>query len=144
MIKMLLIGHLGKDAEVNNVNGKSVINFNVAHSENYTDRNGAKTTKTTWVQCAYWTDKTGIVPYLKKGGQVFVEGQPEVNTWQDNQGKTQATQKLRVSSIQLLGAKKEGEAGVSSPASTATTYGGGNAQPSVTDTNGLPIDDLPF
>ena len=32
MLKTQAIGHLGNDAVVNNVNGKNVINFNVAHS----------------------------------------------------------------------------------------------------------------
>ena len=37
MIKLQVIGNLGKDAVVNNVNGKSVINFNVAHTERFKD-----------------------------------------------------------------------------------------------------------
>ena len=40
MIKMQVIGHLGQDATVNNVNGKSVINFSVAHSEKYKNKDG--------------------------------------------------------------------------------------------------------
>lgn len=144
MIKMLAIGHLGKDAEVNNVNGKNVINFNVAHSESYTDRQGSKVTKTVWVQCAYWTDKTAIAPYLKKGTQVYVEGQPEVRAWKDNAGKEQASQILRVGTIQLLGSKKEGDN--STPAATGNTSqapaSGGGFQP--VDMPGEPVDDLPF
>ena len=132
---MLVIGHLGKDADVNNVNGKSVINFNVAHSENYTDRNGAKTTKTTWVQCAYWTDKTAIAPYLKKGTQVYVEGAPEVKLWTDNAGKANANQTLRVATIQLLGSKKEGDNNTGSVQAPSTP-----SEPA----GFVPVDDLPF
>ncbi|MBD0352663.1 MAG: single-stranded DNA-binding protein, partial [Flavisolibacter sp.] len=40
MIKMQVIGNLGKDCVVNNVNGKSVINFTVAHTEKYKDSQG--------------------------------------------------------------------------------------------------------
>ena len=40
MIKLQVIGNLGKDALVNNVNGKTVINFNVAHTERYKDAQG--------------------------------------------------------------------------------------------------------
>jgi len=45
MIKLQVIGNLGKDAVVNNVNGKSVINFNVAHTENTRMRKGYKKTE---------------------------------------------------------------------------------------------------
>ena len=78
MIKMQVIGNLGKDCVVNTVNGKNVINFTVAHSEKYKDSQGNNQEKTTWVDCAYWTDRTAISPYLTKGKQVFVEGTPEV------------------------------------------------------------------
>ena len=66
MIKLQLIGNIGKDAIVNNVNGKNVINFNVAHTERFKDAQGNQKDKTVWVDCAYWTDKTAVAPYLKK------------------------------------------------------------------------------
>ncbi|HTG57496.1 MAG TPA: single-stranded DNA-binding protein, partial [Niabella sp.] len=78
MIKMQVIGRLGKDCLVNNVNGRNVINFTVAHSERFKDSQGNQQEKTVWVDCAYWTERTAVAPYLVKGTQVFVEGQPEV------------------------------------------------------------------
>jgi single-strand DNA-binding protein len=102
MIKMQVIGHLGKDAVTNTVNGKSVINFSVAHTEKFTS-NGEQKEKTIWVDCAYWTDRTAIAPYLKKGTQVYVEGTPEVKTFAKNDGSTGAVQSLRVFTVQLLG-----------------------------------------
>ena len=38
MIKMQIIGHLGQDSQVNDVNGKKVINFSVAHSEKFKNK----------------------------------------------------------------------------------------------------------
>lgn len=101
MIKLQCIGHIGKDATTNVVNGKNVINFSVAHTEKFT-QNGEKKEKTTWVDAAYWTDKTAIAPYLKKGTQVYIEGQPEIRTWENN-GKSGASLTVRVMSVQLLG-----------------------------------------
>lgn len=66
MIKLQIIGHLGKDCVVNNVSGKNVINFNVAHAEKYKDAQGAQKDKTIWVECAYWTERIGIAPFFKK------------------------------------------------------------------------------
>lgn len=107
MIKLMVIGNLGKDCIVNTVNGKNVINFSVAHTEKFKDSSGAQREKTTWVECAYWTDRTGIAPYLKKGQQVYAEGTPEVRTYQTNDGKSGASLSLRVLSVQLLGSRGE-------------------------------------
>ena len=71
MLKLQTIGHLGKDCTTNVVNGKNVINFSVAHSEKYKDSAGVQKEKTLWVECAYWTERAAIAPYLKKGQQVY-------------------------------------------------------------------------
>ena len=107
MIKLMVIGNLGKDCIVNTVNGKNVINFSIAHTEKFKDSTGAQREKTTWVECAYWTDRTGIAPYLKKGQQVYAEGTPEVRTYQTNDGKSGASLSLRVQTVQLVGGRSE-------------------------------------
>lgn len=106
MIKLQVIGHLGKDALVNTVNSKTVINFNVAHTEKFTS-NGEKKERTTWVNCAYWTDKTAVAPYLKKGVQVYVEGTPDVRQWESNNGSGVSLE-CRVVNVQLLGGGQPG------------------------------------
>ncbi|MEY3433069.1 MAG: hypothetical protein RL131_1005 [Bacteroidota bacterium] len=119
MIKLQVIGHLGKDCTTNVVNGKNVINFSVAHSERYKDASGSQKEKTTWVECAYWTDRTAIAPYLKKGQLVFAEGTPDVRSYTKNDGTPGTSLTLRVLSVQLLGGSKgEGgaDAGADSPA----------------------------
>ena len=105
MIKMQVIGNLGKDCVVNTVNGKNVINFTVAHTEKYKDSQGNNQEKTTWVDCAYWTDRTAVAPYLQKGTQVFVEGTPEVRSFTRNDGTAGASLSMRVREVQLLGRK---------------------------------------
>ncbi len=105
MLKMQVIGNLGKDCVVNTVNGKNVINFTVAHTEKYKDSQGTNQEKTTWVDCAYWTDRTAIAPYLLKGTQVFAEGNPEVRSFTRNDGTAGASLSMRVREVQLLGRK---------------------------------------
>jgi single-strand DNA-binding protein len=103
MLKIQLIGRLGQDSIVNDVNGKKVVNFSVAHTEKYKNNQGGEVNKTTWVSCAYWTDKLNIANYLKKGTSVYVEGKPEVKTYTDkNSGNILPQLSMRVSSIQLL------------------------------------------
>jgi single-strand DNA-binding protein len=141
MIKMQVIGHLGKDCVVNTVNGKNVINFTVAHTEKYRDSQGNNQEKTTWVDCAYWTDRTALSPYLTKGKQVFVEGTPEVRSFTRQDGTGGASLSLRVREVQLLGGKGEG---ASAPAySGASSSSSGGHVPSANEIT-EPIDDLPF
>ncbi len=145
MIKMQIIGNLGKDCVVNTVNGKNVINFTVAHTEKYKDSQGNQQEKTTWVDCAWWTDRTAIAQYLMKGKQVFVEGQPEARSFQRNDGTPGASLSLRVREVQLLGGRGDSGGGLSSvPASsTHTTVAASSNIPSPSDIT-EPIDDLPF
>jgi single-strand DNA-binding protein len=147
MIKLQVIGNLGKDAIVNNVNGKNVINFTVAHTERFKDAQGNQKDKTTWVDCAYWTDRTAVAPYLKKGTQVFVEGQPDVRTYTTTDGRNGATLSLRVASVQLLGSKS-GDGGSSNENGgnnyqSAPAYSQPSAAPSANEIT-EPLDDLPF
>ena len=145
MIKMQVIGHLGKDCVVNTVNGKNVINFTVAHTEKYKDSQGVQQEKTTWVDCAYWTDRTAIAPYLMKGQLVFAEGQPEARSFQRNDGTPGSSLSLRVRDIQLLGGRKDNSIGGSyqQPANASSAMAGSSQTPSPSDIT-EPVDDLPF
>jgi len=137
MIKLQIIGNLGKDCVVNTVNGKNVINFTVAHTEKYKDSQGNNQEKTTWVDCAYWTDRTAISPYLTKGKQVFVEGQPEVRTFTRQDGTGGASLSLRVREVQLLGGRGEG---ATAPAASSSSAVSVSSPAEVSE----PVDDLPF
>lgn len=146
MIKLQVIGNLGKDCITNTVNGKNVINFNVAHTEKFKDSQGNQKDKTIWVDCAYWTDRTGIAPYLKKGTQVFVEGTPEVRTYAKNDGTTGASLTLRVQSVQLLGSRQSQDYAGSGMAEPNTQQAAPSAPRNIPAPNDItePIDDLPF
>jgi len=110
MIKLMVIGHLGKDAEVREVNGKKVIAFSVAHSEKYRDSQGNQQSRTTWVRCSYWNDNTNIVPYLRTGTQIFVEGTPSVDAYMSStQNQPAASLDLRVLRVELLGGNTSSE-----------------------------------
>jgi single-strand DNA-binding protein len=105
MIKLQVIGNLGRDCVVNNVSGRNVMNFSVAHSEKFKDGQGNLQERTIWVDCAYWSDRTAIAPYLKKGTTVFVEGQPSVEMYTTNQGTQGVKMRLNVRDIQLVGGR---------------------------------------
>lgn len=103
MIKLQIVGNLGKDCIVKEVNGKNVINFSVAHTERFKDSMGTQKERTTWVECAYWTDKTAISQYLVKGKMVYAEGAPEADAYLNKEGQAASTLRMRVQNIQLFG-----------------------------------------
>ncbi|HEY0355904.1 MAG TPA: single-stranded DNA-binding protein [Flavisolibacter sp.] len=139
---MQVIGNLGKDCTVNQVNGKNVINFTVAHTEKYRDSQGNNQEKTTWVDCAYWTARTALAPYLQKGKQVFVEGTPEVRSFTRQDGTAGASLSLRVREVQLLGGKADNTGGGSSFSAETPSYN--RQETSSPVMNDQVSDDLPF
>ncbi len=142
MIKLQVIGNLGKDCIVKEINGKNVINFSVAHSERFKDAQGNQKERTTWVECAYWTDKTAVAQYLTKGRTVFAEGSPEADPYTNKEGQAAATLRMRVQTVQLLGGNSaEGQGANSGNVSHANTVA-----PVVRTApeNVAAADDLPF
>ena len=103
MIKLQIVGNLGKDCITKEVNGKNVINFSVAHTERYKDAQGNPKERTTWVECAYWTDRTAVAQYLTKGKMVYAEGSPDADAYTNKEGVAAATLRMRVLNLQLLG-----------------------------------------
>ena len=85
--KVLLIGRLGNDPEVKQmVNGKSVARLSIATSNTWKDKNtGEKKEKTEWHRVVIFNE--GLVKvvqqYVKKGSQVYIEGQLTTRKWKD-------------------------------------------------------------
>ncbi len=89
--KVLLIGRLGNDPEIKQMqNGKNVARLSVATSESWKDKNtGEKKEKTEWHRVVIFNE--GLVnvvqKYLKKGAQVYIEGQLNTNKYTDSNGQ---------------------------------------------------------
>ena len=85
--KVQLIGRLGADPEIKQmVNGKSVARFSIATSQTWKDKSsGEKKEKTEWHRIVVFNE--GLVnvvqQYLKKGAQIYVEGQLSTRKWKD-------------------------------------------------------------
>ena len=149
MIKLQIIGNLGADCIQKEINGKTVINFNVAHSEKYKDAQGNPKERTTWVNCAYWTDRTAVAQYLTKGRTVYAEGSPEAEAYTNKEGQPASTLRMRVQTVQLLGGNTElqGNTGNNYNQGNVTNAGSSTApvvksQPALQN---APVeDDLPF
>lgn len=104
MLTIEVIGNLGNDAEIKNINGKEVVSFNVAHSEKY---NGQE--NTTWVSVLWYGNGGNLVQYLKKGAKVFVRGRLSVNIYQTRDGRWNAGVNLTATEINLCGGKNDND-----------------------------------
>ena len=115
--KVLLIGRLGADPEIKQmVNGKSVARLSLATSQTWKDKNtGEKKEKTEWHRIVVFNE--GLVnvvkQYLKKGAQIYVEGQLSTRKWKDEQsGQDKYTTEILIqgynSSLTMLGGSSGG------------------------------------
>ena len=118
--KVLLIGRLGADPEVKQmVNGKSVARLSLATSQSWKDKNtGEKKEKTEWHRVVVFNE--GLVnvvqQYLKKGAQVYVEGQLSTRKWKDEQsGQDKYSTEILIqgynSSLTMLGGGNQNNIG---------------------------------
>ncbi|MCQ2131578.1 MAG: single-stranded DNA-binding protein [Bacteroidales bacterium] len=109
--KVMLIGHVGKDAEVRYFRSSNpadtdamVAHFTVATNER--NRDGSETTEwhniTAWRASAQFAEK-----YIRKGVQVYIEGRLHTNVWTDQNGVSHSSAEIFTESIQLLGRKED-------------------------------------
>ena len=78
------IGNLGRDPEVKTLSsGARVVNFSLAVSERWKDKNGERQEKTTWVPIVIWNEGLGRVAesYLRKGSKVYVSGALQIRKY---------------------------------------------------------------
>lgn len=149
MLELTIIGNLGKDAELRDINGRPAMTFSVAHSEKGSD--GQE--RTTWVSCIR-NIKDGnntLLKYLKKGTRVYVRGKVYTKIYNDT-----ATLNCNVTYIELLGSSQQQAAhqptqyGTPNPAPTPQTYdpgypyGGRPAYPPTGQTSAFPPDQPPY
>lgn len=151
--KIFLIGNLGGDAETRNAGDAQVASFSVATTERWKDRDGNAQEATEWHRCEFW-NPGGVLPYLVKGQQVFVEGTLRTEKYKDKDGVDRTAVKVRVLSLQLVGGRdvqQEGDAprrpqrqsAHAGPAPRARAAASAPA-PAPPTGSGDPEDDLPF
>ena len=110
--KVLLIGRLGNDPEIKQMtNGKSVARLSVATSETWKDKNsGERKEKTEWHRVVIFNEGlVGVVQqYLKKGSQVYIEGQIQTTKYTDSNGQEKYSTQIILqgynSTLTMLGA----------------------------------------
>ena len=106
VLNLQILGNIGQDATVNEVNGRFCINFSIAHNRKWTDADGVERKSTTWVNCGFWKDKrekTEVAKYLKAGTIVLVDGTPEVRQYKNKDGQMISSLQCNVTNLNLAG-----------------------------------------
>lgn len=116
--KVILIGNLGKDPEARSMNnGGEVVNFTIATSERWNDRDGNRQEKTEWHNVVIFNENLGKIAkqYLRKGSSVYVEGQLQTRKWTDKDGNDRYTTEVVLQrfrgELTLLGGREGGGGG---------------------------------
>ncbi len=114
--KVILIGNLGNDPEIRYMpSGGAVANITIATSESWRDKaTGEQREKTEWHRVALFGKLAEVAgEYLRKGSQVYIEGQLQTRKWQNQQGQDQYTTEVVVQGfngvMQMLGGRNGGQ-----------------------------------
>jgi single-strand DNA-binding protein len=107
--KVILIGNVGTDPEVRNLEGGNVkAKFRLATTENHRDKDGTRIEHTEWHNIIAWKGLAEIVgKYIKKGSQVYIEGKLRTRQWEDKDGNKKQTTEIVAETITLLGLRKD-------------------------------------
>ena len=121
--KVILVGNLGSDPEIRYTgSGTAVCNFSLATSESYKDRDGNQVENTEWHRIVAWARLAEICgEYLKKGRQVYIEGQLQTRQWEDKDGNTKYTTEIKAREMQMLGGRDDNDGGGGGGGSRSTS-----------------------
>ena len=130
--KVTLVGNVGKDPELKYTqSGAAVVNFSVATTERYKDKQGEQQETTEWHNVTAWRQLAEICgKYLHKGKQVYIEGKITTRSYDDRDGNKKYITEIVASEMKMLGGKGD------SAAKPQDTGGGGQTF--------NPDEDIPF
>ena len=134
--KVFLNGNVGNDPEVHTFeDGSKAVQFSLATSEQWKDKNGEKKEATEWHKCVAYKGLAGIIEeYVKKGDKIDIEGKLKTRSYGEDDNKKYITE-IIVRDVILLGGRSNESTGIGDNVKTKTSS-------SVTAPQ--PDDDLPF
>ena len=137
--KVIVVGNLGQDPETRYMpSGSAVTNLRVATNESWKDKQtGEQKDRTEWHSVAMFGRLAEIAAeYLRKGSQVYIEGNLRTRKWQDKDGNDRYTTEIIADEMQMLGGRSGGGAAAMSDSPPASAP----PKPSGDDFD----DDIPF
>jgi single-strand DNA-binding protein len=140
--RVMLIGNLGKDPDVQYLEGNiGVAKFSLATTETYKDKGGRLVSQTEWHTVVLWRGLADLAQkYLHKGSLVYIEGRLRTRSWEDKEGNKKFATEVVGDNLIML--DKRGEANMNFHNTQNEGMDGlSNAEmPPITE----PREDLPF
>ncbi|MBP3545752.1 MAG: single-stranded DNA-binding protein [Alphaproteobacteria bacterium] len=145
--KVILVGNLGDDPRVNTTqNGSKVVNLSVATTDTWKDKvSGERKDRTEWHRVVIFNSQLADVAerFLRKGSKVYIEGQLQTRSWDDNNGQKRYTTEVVLQNytgtLVMLDGRGEG-ASSGGDVFSASASNGWDSAPAT-----APIDDdIPF
>ena len=108
--KVILVGNLGRDPEMRYLpSGEAVANLAVATTDKYKDKSGQMVEATEWHRVSFFGRTAEVCgQYLKKGGQVYIEGSIRTRKYTDKEGIEKYATEIRGDRMQMLGGRSGG------------------------------------
>lgn len=148
--KVILVGNLGQDPRISNTqSGTKIVSFSVATSESWKDKaTGERRDRTEWHNVVIFNSGLAETAerYLRKGSKVYIEGQLQTRSWDDQNGQKRYTTEVVLQNFNSTLVMLDGR-GDSAPAGSADIYdssaaSGWDNTPSADA--GVVDDDIPF
>lgn len=117
--KVTLLGNLGADPEIRySQDGKAIATLRLATSKKWKDKNTGKPVEhTEWHRCKAFGRTAEIAgEYLKKGRQVYIEGELRTEKYTDKDGVERYSTDIIIQDLKLLGSRGGDSDGASAPA----------------------------
>lgn len=108
--KVILIGNLGEDPQINQMNnqGDLAANMTLATTETWKDQQGAPQERTEWHRVkAYRGLATLAQQYLCKGSKIFIEGKLQTRKYKDQSGQDQFITEIVIDNMEMLGGRRK-------------------------------------
>ena len=147
--KITLVGNVGQDPTIKDVNGKKVANVSIAVSAKFGGEE-----RTDWYRIDLWERLADVTAqYVKKGSQIMVEGRLNPRPFTDTSGVQRISLDVRASDLVLLGSRADGMSGAPSGGGNYANNTGGSTMAAAEPQMSKPLppiaagpddDDLPF
>ncbi len=137
--RVVLIGHMTRDAEVKAVGDTSVAGFSIAYNRKWKSKGGEKKEKVAFIDCKAW-GLTGdnIAKWVKKGDPILVEGILDQENWEAKDGGKRSRLIVQVDRFEFMGGKKSGGGGDDTDARAVAAARGDSGPPASNE------DECPF
>lgn len=109
MNKIMLIGNLGRDPEMNYTEGGvAITRFSLAVNRNTRTQSGERQTETEWFNIVAWRQLAETcTTYLKKGQKVYIEGRLQTRRYTDRNGVERTSVEVVANDMEMLTPKNQ-------------------------------------